>query len=343
MHFLSSDPRKYHWVFEADIEACFDQLSHSALLRRVRQRIADKRVLALIKAFLRAGIMSEAGQIRDSVTGTPQGGLASPLLANVALSALDEHFCAKWDASGDPSARYRHRKRGGATYRIVRYADVYKRQVCGLRAHADALHDEVAGVLAPLGLRLSPSKTRVIHIDDGFDFLVFHIQRRTKKGTARKYVYTYPSKKALASVMGKVRALTARERHPSLTVLLVQLTRAVRGWCNYSRYVVGWMVASRESAALAETLIRQTCAKQNVRRDQLTLHADRGSSMTSKPVALLLADLGVNPGRDRPCGRPPGQIPASTASALGSYLGCGRRIGRSARAVSYTHLRAHET
>src|SRR5665811_1058191 len=91
MHFLSSDPRKYHWVFEADIEACFDQLSHSALLRRVRQRIADKRVLALIKAFLRAGIMSEAGQIRDSVTGTPQGGLASPLLANVALSALDEH------------------------------------------------------------------------------------------------------------------------------------------------------------------------------------------------------------------------------------------------------------
>ena len=238
MHFLSSDPRKYHWVFEADIEACFDQLSHSALLRRVRQRIADKRVLALIKAFLRAGIMSEAGQIRDSVTGTPQGGLASPLLANVALSALDEHFCAKWDASGDPSARYRHRKRGGATYRIVRYADDFVIMVCGLRAHADALHDEVAGVLAPLGLRLSPSKTRVVHIDDGFDFLGFHIQRRTKKGTARKYVYTYPSKKALASVMGKVRALTARERHPSLTVLLVQLNRAVRGWCNYFRYGV---------------------------------------------------------------------------------------------------------
>ena len=68
----------------------------------------------------------------------------------------------------------------------------------------------------------------------------------------------------------------------------------------YSRYVVGWMVASRESAALAETLIRQTCAKQNVRRDQLTLHADRGSSMTSKPVALLLADLGVTQSHSRP-------------------------------------------
>src|SRR5674536_117955 len=71
MHFLSSDPRKYHWVFEADIEACFDQLSHSALLRRVRQRIADKRVLALIKAFLRAGIMSEAGQTASSSPTSP--------------------------------------------------------------------------------------------------------------------------------------------------------------------------------------------------------------------------------------------------------------------------------
>ena len=68
----------------------------------------------------------------------------------------------------------------------------------------------------------------------------------------------------------------------------------------YSRYVVGWMVASREFAALAETLIRQTCAKQHVRRDQLTLHADRGSSMTSKPVALLLADLGVAQSHSRP-------------------------------------------
>src|SRR5660397_180934 len=68
----------------------------------------------------------------------------------------------------------------------------------------------------------------------------------------------------------------------------------------YSRYVVGWLVASRESAAPAETLSRQTCAKQNVRRDQLTLHADRGSSMTPKPVALLLADLGVTQSHSRP-------------------------------------------
>jgi RNA-directed DNA polymerase len=90
----------------------------------VRRRIGDKRVLALIKAFLKAGIMSEAGEVRDTVTGTPQGGIASPLLANIALSVLDEHFCAKWDAHGTDMRRFTHRRRGGATYRIIRYADL---------------------------------------------------------------------------------------------------------------------------------------------------------------------------------------------------------------------------
>jgi RNA-directed DNA polymerase len=123
IHHFGSGTRKYHWVFEADIEACFDELSHSAVVERVRERIEDKRVLALIKAFLKAGIMSEGGQVRDAVTGTPQGGIASPLLANIALSVLDEHFCAKWDAHGTENRRRAHRKRGGATYRIVRYAD----------------------------------------------------------------------------------------------------------------------------------------------------------------------------------------------------------------------------
>ena len=81
--------RNYHWVFEADIAACFDELAHSAVMDRVRLRIADKRVLALIKSFLKAGVMSADGQIRNTDTGTPQGGIISPLLANIALSVLD--------------------------------------------------------------------------------------------------------------------------------------------------------------------------------------------------------------------------------------------------------------
>ena len=172
--------RGYTWVFEADITACFDELSHNAILDRVRRRVGDKRVLALIKAFLKAGIMSSDGQVRDSVTGTPQGGIASPLLANIALSTLDEHFSTKWDAHGDAAARYRHRKRGGATHRIVRYADDFVIMVHGSKAQTDALWDEVAEVLTPLGLRLSESKSRVCHLDEGFDFLGF-----TSSGAAR--------------------------------------------------------------------------------------------------------------------------------------------------------------
>jgi RNA-directed DNA polymerase len=235
IHALGS--RNYHWVFEADITACFDELSHAAVLDRVRRRIADKRVLALIKSFLKAGIMSEVGRIEGTASGTPQGGIASPLLANIALSALDEYFCAK-DDHGTRWQREKHRKNGGAYYRIVRYADDFAIMVCGSKAHADELWEEVADVLAPLGLRLSESKTRVVHLDEGFDFLGFHIQRRTRRGTTRKAVYTYPSKKALLSIMAKVRALTSRSRHLTLEALLRQLNPVLRGWCTYFRHGV---------------------------------------------------------------------------------------------------------
>ena len=110
--------------------------------------------------------------------------------------------------------------------------------VCGSKTHADALWDEVATVLAPLGLRLSESKTRVCHLDEGFDFLGFHIQRRRRKGTNTWTVYTYPSKKALLSILGKVRALTRRSRHRSLETLLRQLNPVLRGWCQYFRHGV---------------------------------------------------------------------------------------------------------
>jgi RNA-directed DNA polymerase len=228
----------YEWVFEADITACFDELSHCAILDRVWRRVGDKRVLGLVKAFLKAGIMVADGSLRDSDAGTPQGGIASPLLANIALTALDEHFCAKWNAHGSSAKRIAHRKRGGATYRIVRYADDFVILVRGSKTHADALWEEVADRLAPLGLRLSVAKTRVCHIDEGLDFLGYHIQRRLKRGTGKRYVYTYPSKKALASITGKVRAITNKRGHRTLADLLHQLNPVLRGWCNYFRHGV---------------------------------------------------------------------------------------------------------
>ncbi len=165
------DGHGYRWVLEADIEACFDSIDHPALMSRVRRRVGDKRVLLLVKAFLKAGILSADGTLIGSVTGTPQGGILSPLLANVALSALDDHFADKWQATGTGSQRLRLRKRGGATYRLVRYADDFVVMVHGTREHAEALRAEVTQVLAPLGLRLAADKTSVVHLDEGFDFL----------------------------------------------------------------------------------------------------------------------------------------------------------------------------
>ena len=238
IHFFTSPTRSYEWVFEADITACFDEIDHGALMQRIRGRISDKRVLTLVKAFLKAGILSEDRVRRDNLTGTPQGGILSPLLANIALSVLDEHFDAKWKALGPEWTRAKHRRNGGAVNRLVRYADDFVVMVGGTRADAEALWDEVAAVLAPMGLRLSVEKTRVCHIDEGFDFLGFRIQRRYKRGTNKRFVYTWPSKKALGTVIDTIRDLTRRHRHRTLADLLHRINPVLRGWCNYFRYGV---------------------------------------------------------------------------------------------------------
>ena len=190
IHFLGTPTRNYEWVFEADITACFDEIDHDALMGRVRDRIGDKRVLALVKAFLRAGLLTEQGRQRDTVTGTPQGGILSPLLANIALSVLDEHFTNKWEALRSRVGRAKHRRHGGPTMRIVRYADDFVVMVNGTREHAEALWDEIGEVLAPMGLRLSEAKTKVCHIDEGFDFLGWRIQRRSWRSRTGKMAVT---------------------------------------------------------------------------------------------------------------------------------------------------------
>jgi RNA-directed DNA polymerase len=239
IHYLASPNRNYGWVFEADIEACFDRIDHPALMDRVRGRIGDKAVLRLVKAFLAAGVLSEDGIHRDTITGTPQGGILSPLLANIALSVLDEHFARKWEALGPSWTRAKRRRAGEPVMKLIRYADDFVVMVAGTRDDAEALRDEVSAVLAPMGLRLSEAKTRICHIDEGFDFLGWHIQRRAwRSRTGKTAVYTYPSKKSLASIKGKVRQLTRRAKHRTLADLLRRLNPALRGWCTYFRHGV---------------------------------------------------------------------------------------------------------
>ena len=232
--------RSYEWVLEADITACFDEISHVGLMDRTRRRVGDKRVLALVKAFLKAGILSEDGVTRDTHTGTPQGGILSPLLANVALSVLDDHFAEAWESFGkNAQARSYRRSKGLPTYRVVRYADDFVVLVSGTRTHAENLRDEVAAVLSPMGLHLSEAKTGICHIDEGFTFLGWRIQRQIREGTkSKRFVYTWPSKKALASVKAKVRAISKQGTNNPLADLLRQLNAVLRGWTNYFRHGV---------------------------------------------------------------------------------------------------------
>ena len=134
--------------------------------------IGDKRVLALVKAFLKAGILGEDRVLRENNAGTPQGSILSPLLSNVALSVLDEHIAHGPGGPAPPRwQRAKRRRHGLPNYRLVRYADDWCLVVSGTKADAEALREEIAGVLSTMGLRLSPEKTLITHIDEGLDFL----------------------------------------------------------------------------------------------------------------------------------------------------------------------------
>ena len=230
----------YTWVLEADIRACFDEIGHVALMDRFRGRIRDKRICALVKAFLKAGVMTDIGDREESYSGTPQGGILSPLLANIALSALDDHFDRQWQESmGTAYQRAKRRRQGVGNWRLIRYADDFVIMVSGQRRHAEELREETAAVLAPLGLRLAEEKTRVVHIDEGFDFLGFTIRRMRKRGTSKRYVYTVPSWKSIQAIKDKVAAKTYRSTlHHSPEALIQGINRAMAGWANYFRHGV---------------------------------------------------------------------------------------------------------
>ena len=239
IHFFGT--HGYRWVLDADIHACFDEIDHVAVMDRVRKRIKDKRVLALVKAFLKAGVLTELGDLQDTRTGTPQGGIISPLLANVALSVLDEHMHAAWEPGGTMSTQERRRRRrlkGLPNWRIVRYADDFVVLVHGTEPDIEVLREEITHVLRPVGLRLSPAKTRVVHMGEGFDFLGFRIQWRRKRGTSKWHVYTFVAQRPLRSVKAKIRALTPKTSQQDLEYVLTSLNMVMHGWANYFRHAV---------------------------------------------------------------------------------------------------------
>jgi RNA-directed DNA polymerase len=148
----------YQWVLDADIEAAFDNLAHCAVMERVRASVRDKRALALVKAFLKAVVLTEVGDYEETRTGTPQGGILSPLIFNVAMSVLDEHLHRPWKPGGTMAAhhqRVRRRARGLPNWRVCRYADDLVVLVHGARGEVEALREEIDDVLGPRRRRMS--------------------------------------------------------------------------------------------------------------------------------------------------------------------------------------------
>jgi len=212
------------WVVETDIANCFEAIPKDELMRAVEERVCDRSVLKLLRAILRSGVMQD-GQVRRPVTGTPQGGVVSPLLANVYLHRVDR----AWDV-----------RRHGV---LVRYADDAV-VMCKSRQQAEAALERLRVLLAELGLEPKAAKTRIVHLQvggDGFDFLGFHHRLVRSQGRVGAkgvtFLARWPAKKAMQHARDRIRELTERRRLLlSVEWVVDDVNRFLRGWAAYFRY-----------------------------------------------------------------------------------------------------------
>jgi RNA-directed DNA polymerase len=221
-----SYPRGAQFVFEADITDFFGQINHETLMGLVGERVSDRRVLKLLRGWLGAGVLLADGSIERSVAGTPQGGVISPLLANIYLHAFDR----AWAKQG--------------TGELVRYADDFV-VLCGTWEQAEEAEHRACALLGGLGLSLHPGKTRVVDLRDGregFDFLGCHLRARMsgrlwqQKRVIRYYLHRWPSVRAMKALRAKVKALTDRRWvGTDLPVIIGKLNPILRGWGAYFR------------------------------------------------------------------------------------------------------------
>lgn len=212
--------RRY-WIADIDIRTFFDSVDRAKLMDLVAERVSDRRMLKLLRSFLDSGVL-DGTELLDPETGTPQGGVISPLLANVYLTTLDRAV-----------------ERLGSRFRLIRYAD--DMVVCApTEVDANAVLAFIADVLGELGLQLHPDKSRVVGLGQGqgFDFLGFHHQVvPSRRWAGRRYLQTWPSARAMKRARARVRFLTSRHMvYQELDATVGALNRYLRGWGAYFRH-----------------------------------------------------------------------------------------------------------
>lgn len=206
-------------VIEGDIVGCYNNIRHDVLMRLLARRISDKRILRLIRAWLKAGVMERGVYEESGEVGTPQGGVISPLLSNIYLHAFDKMF-----------------QLSGIRGKLIRYADDF---VVLVRGDGQRIKRLISEMLARLGLKMHPEKTRVTDARDGFDFLSVHFRvtpQQTGKSQSRDTCKLWPSDKAITRIKEKIRVTIGKRYGLTLERIIEELNPVIRGWSNYHHH-----------------------------------------------------------------------------------------------------------
>ncbi len=251
---------KFYWVIEGDIRKCFDRINHRKLVKLVKRRIADKRVVQLIDAFLKAGVMDD-GLFQETPEGTPQGGILSPLLANIYLHELDRWW---WEKYGNLSRteKAKRRRAGKGNFVLTRYADDFIILSNGTKKSAQRLKDEVKDFLwNELHLELSEEKTHITHANEGFDFLGFHIQREEPTNN-KPWLRVTPTRSSEQRLKNTIKRMTSRpfgwEPVPDK---IKAINRVLRGWGNYYKHVGSYKIREELDWFVSQRMLRWLCKR----------------------------------------------------------------------------------
>jgi len=224
-HKLNSRSKR-KWIFEGDFKGCFDNLSHEHILTKI-SNFPESR---LVEKWLRAGYVDN-GTFHETDKGTPQGGVISPLLANIALHGMEKEL----------GVEYKYVKNQGYTLKpnsigIVRYADDFV-AICHTQEQANSIYEKMTDYLSDRGICLSPEKTIITYIEEGFDFLGFNI-RQYKKKADKTTLLIKPSKESVKKAKATIKGVFSQKRGKPVRELISELNPIIRGTGNYWRHVV---------------------------------------------------------------------------------------------------------